>query len=71
MAVSKLWAVTSRLGQVIDYAANPEKTAADNYTVEQYQAHLLNISVMDMNDRLSLCFFSKLLLRFSIGDIKS
>ncbi len=38
MAVSKLWAVTSRLGQVIDYAANPAKTAADNYTVEQYQA---------------------------------
>ena len=25
MAVSKLWSVTSRLGQVIDYAANPEK----------------------------------------------
>lgn len=38
MAVSKLWAVTSRLGQVIDYAANPAKTAADNYTKEQYQA---------------------------------
>lgn len=38
MAVSKLWAVTSRLGQVIDYAANPAKTAADNYTEEQYQA---------------------------------
>ena len=38
MAVSKLWVVTSRLGQVIDYAANPAKTVADNYTVEQYQA---------------------------------
>ena len=38
MAVSKLWAVTSRLGQVIDYAANSAKTAADNYTEEQYQA---------------------------------
>ena len=38
MAVSKLWAVNSRLGQVIDYAANPEKTAADIYTDEQYQA---------------------------------
>ena len=38
MAVSKLWAVNSRLGQVIDYAANPEKTAADIYTEEQYQA---------------------------------
>lgn len=36
MAVSKLWAVNSRLGQVIDYAANPEKTAADIYTEEQY-----------------------------------
>ena len=38
MAVSKLWAVNSRLGQVIDYAANPEKTAADIYSEEQYQA---------------------------------
>ena len=38
MAVSKLWSVTSRLGQVIDYAANPEKTAAVIYTEEQYQA---------------------------------
>ena len=38
MAVSKLWSVTSRLGQVIDYAANPEKTAADIYSEEQYQA---------------------------------
>ena len=38
MAVSKLWTVTSRLGQVIDYAANPAKTAADNYTEKQYQA---------------------------------
>ena len=38
MAVSKLWAVTSRLGQVIDYATNPAKTAVDNYTEEQYQA---------------------------------
>ena len=38
MAVSKLWAVNSRLGQVIDYAANPEKTAADIYSDEQYQA---------------------------------
>ena len=38
MAVSKLWSVTSRLGQVIDYAANPEKTAADIYTEEQVQS---------------------------------
>lgn len=38
MAVSKLWAVNSRLGQVIDYAANPEKTAVDIYSEEQYQA---------------------------------
>ena len=44
MAVSKLWSVTSRLGQVIDYAANPEKTAADIYTEEQYQACLLYTS---------------------------
>ena len=42
MAVSKLWAVNSRLGQVIDYAANPEKTAADIYTEEQYQAPMGN-----------------------------
>lgn len=38
MAVSKLWPVHSRLGQVIDYAANPEKTAAAVYTEAQYQA---------------------------------
>lgn len=38
MAVSKLWSVNSRLGQVIDYATNPEKTAAKVYTEEQYQA---------------------------------
>lgn len=38
MAVTKLWSVTSRLGQVIDYATNPEKTAATVYTPKQYQA---------------------------------
>lgn len=41
MAVTKLWSVTTRLGQVIDYAANPEKTSAKlkkQYTKEQYQA---------------------------------
>jgi len=38
MAVSKIWKVTVRLAQVIDYALNPEKTAADNFTPEQYQA---------------------------------
>ena len=38
MAVSKIWKVTVRLSQVIDYALNPEKTAASNYTPEQYQA---------------------------------
>lgn len=40
MAVSKLWPVTSRLGQVIDYAANPEKTvkAKSEYSREDYQA---------------------------------
>ena len=38
MAVSKLWAVTNNLSKVIDYAANPEKTAATVYTEEQYQA---------------------------------
>ena len=41
MAVTKLWPVTSRLGQVIDYATNPEKTSAKlkkEFTPEQYQA---------------------------------
>ena len=38
MAVSKLWSVTNNLKKVIDYATNPEKTAADVYTEEQYQA---------------------------------
>ena len=35
MAVSKLWSVTNNLTKVINYAANPEKTAADNFTEEQ------------------------------------
>ncbi|MCC8073947.1 MAG: relaxase/mobilization nuclease domain-containing protein [Clostridiales bacterium] len=41
MAVTKLWSVTQRLGQVIDYATNPEKTNANikrQYTETQYQA---------------------------------
>lgn len=38
MAVSKLWSVTAKLGQVIDYATNPEKTAVNIYTEQQYQA---------------------------------
>lgn len=38
MAVSKIWKVTVRLSQVIDYATNPEKTAAKKFTPEQYQA---------------------------------
>ena len=39
MAVSKLWSVTTRLGQVIDYATNPKKTAVRIiYTKAQYQA---------------------------------
>lgn len=41
MAVTKLWSVTNRLGQVIDYATNPEKTSAQierQFTPEQYQA---------------------------------
>lgn len=40
-AVTKLWSVTQRLGQVIDYATNPEKTSAKierHFTPEQYQA---------------------------------
>lgn len=38
MAVSKIWKVTVRLDQVIDYATNPEKTKVPEYTPEQYQA---------------------------------
>ena len=38
MAVSKIWKVTARLSQVIDYALDPEKTAAGKFTPEQYQA---------------------------------
>ena len=38
MAVTKLWPVTSNLKHVIDYAANEEKTSANTYTDEQYQA---------------------------------
>lgn len=40
MAVTKLWAVTARLEQVIDYAANPEKTdkARSRYSDADYQA---------------------------------
>ena len=40
MAVTKLWPVRSNLRQVINYAANKEKTSADAYTDEQYQALL-------------------------------
>ena len=38
MAVSKIWKVKVRLKSVIDYAENPEKTRAREYTPEQYQA---------------------------------
>ena len=38
MAVSKLWAVKSNLGKVIDYANNPKKTRNPKYSEEQYQA---------------------------------
>lgn len=38
MAVSKIWKIEYNLAKVIDYAANPEKTASDIYTDEDYQA---------------------------------
>lgn len=40
MAVSKLWPVTARLGDVLDYATNPEKTekAKSKYSDADYQA---------------------------------
>ena len=44
MAVTKLWAVKTNLGKVIDYANNPNKTRNPKYTEEQYQACLLYTS---------------------------
>ena len=38
MAVTKLWKVSVRLGQVLDYTTNPEKTATPEYSAEDYQA---------------------------------
>ena len=38
MAVTKLWKITNRLGYVIDYATNPEKTANPEYTLSEYQS---------------------------------
>lgn len=40
MAVTRLWPVTARLGQVLDYATNPEKTVKANskYSMADYQA---------------------------------
>ena len=38
MAVTKLWKVSVRLGQVLDYTTNPEKTANPEYSLEDYQA---------------------------------
>lgn len=48
MAVTKLWSVKSNLKQVIDYAVNPEKTAADVYTEEQYQAYGKSVFGMEV-----------------------
>lgn len=38
MAVTKLWPVTVRLKVVLDYAANPEKTANPLYNLNDYQS---------------------------------
>lgn len=38
MAVTKLWKVSVRLGQVLDYATDPEKTVNPEYSSEDYQA---------------------------------
>ena len=56
MAVSKLWSVTSRLGQVIDYAANPEKTAADIYTEEQYRLSVMFSAMQRTKKKPSVSF---------------
>ena len=38
MAVTKLWKVTVRLGQVLDYTINHEKTGNPEYTLSEYQS---------------------------------
>jgi hypothetical protein len=38
MAVTKLWAVNSNLGKVIDYANNPKKTRNPKYSEQEFQA---------------------------------
>ena len=38
MAVTKLWKVSVRLGQVLDYTTDSEKTANPKYSSEDYQA---------------------------------
>ena len=53
MAVTKLWSVTERLGQVIDYATNPEKTSAKiirEFSPEQYQA-LADVIINNADNR--------------------
>ena len=57
MAVSKLWSVTNNLTKVINYAANPEKTAADNFTEEQYQALRDVLTYAKNEEKTELEFF--------------
>lgn len=51
MAVSKLWSVTSRLGQVIDYAAYVEKckelSLYDTGVTAEYGDKLLTLSTCE------------------------
>ena len=56
MAVSKLWSVKSRLGTVIDYATNPDKTSAKVYTPKQYQALADVLLMQRMKKRLKKNF---------------
>mgnify|MGYP006980364885 CR=1 FL=1 len=57
MAVSKLWSVTNNLTKVINYAVNPEKTAADNFTEEQYQALRDVLTYAKNEEKTELEFF--------------
>ena len=62
MAVTKLWSVTNRLGQVIDYATNPEKTSAQierQFTPEQYQALADVLAYAKDEEKQSVSFLSR------------
>ena len=59
MAVTKLWKVSVRLGQVLDYTTNPEKTANPEYSPEDYQA-LKDVLAYAKDEDLQKSFRGKL-----------